>query len=131
MDAKVKIPIVAVAGAGSGISLGIFIGEVVARLTGQTGWYRFGVKAIVKMALFFVLHMISRKFEGLGSFGLEVASYGMAGSIIPDAFEAAFVGGLPGLAELVAVSARTSTVRVERFVPTERMAQGIAAGGLL
>ena len=108
------IPIVGLVGTGSGISLGVFISEVVTRATGQTGWAKFGLKAIVKGLLFGALFLVSGRLNGLWSFGVELASYGVVGSVIPDAFEAAMSGGLVGAAEAVASSIRTSAIGIKR-----------------
>lgn len=112
---KAQVPVTAVVGAAGGMSLGIFVGEVVARMTGLTGAARFGVKALVKIVLAVVLNVGSGRLGGLLSFGVEIASYAMAGSIIPDAVELAIPGGLAGAAELIAVSTRAAV----RKVPAE------------
>lgn len=108
------VPVVGLVGTGSGISLGVFISEVVARSTGQTGWAKFGLKALVKGLLFGALFLVSGRLGGLWSFGVELASYGVVGSVIPDAFEAAMAGGLIGAAEAVASTIRTSAVGVRK-----------------
>ena len=110
VDDKV-VPLVGIAGAGSGMTLGVFVGEVVTRITGQTGWAKFGIKAIVKGLLTGALYLISARFSGLLSFGVEVASYGVAGSLIPDLFEVALPGGILGLAEGTAVAVRSAGLK--------------------
>lgn len=117
-----KVAVVGAVSAGVGISLGTFISEAVTRLTGQTGWAKFGIKALVKVMVSVLLYTISGKLSGLLSFGLEIASYGMAGSIIPDVFDAAIPGGLVGGAETVAVSIRA----MGRQVPTTQAGQKAA-----
>lgn len=107
VDQKV-VPVIGAVGVGAGITLGTFISEVVTRATGYTGWTKFGVKALLKTSLFGLLFFVSQRLGGMLSFGLEVASYGALGSIIPDLFDAAVEGGVIGLAEVAAVSLRSA-----------------------
>lgn len=111
VDAKITVPAVAIVSAGAGLTLGMFVGEVVTRLTGKTGWAKFGIKAIVKVALFGGLYVLSGKLSGMWSFACEIAGYSVAGSIIPDAVDAIVAGGVAATAEAVAVSVRTSMLK--------------------
>jgi len=106
MPEDYKIPAASMAGAAFGLSVSEFISEFVARASGQTGWYKFGVKVGVKSLLALIFYGIAARVGGLWSLGFEIATYGTVGSLIPDLVMAWNPGGLIGLAEKAAVVVR-------------------------
>jgi len=112
-------------GVGIGACSGELVGETAARVSGQTGWLKVGVKAAVKALIFGVFTVESNKTSGVVSLITEIAGYGSLGSIFNDIFYAAFPGGIWGLAGQMAMSITgysragvTSTVsRVEAQAP--------------
>ena len=117
------VPVIGVVGAGTGMTLGVFVGEVVTRITGQTGWAKFGIKALVKGLLTAGLYLVSSRLGGLLSFGVEVASYSVAGSLIPDVFEVALPGGILGISEGIAVAVRSAGLKRTVTPSSERRIQ--------
>ena len=104
-----KLPAVSVAGAAFGLTVSEFISEFVARATGQTGWKKFGVKFGVKTLLALIFYGVASRVGGMWSLLFEIATYGTAGSIVPDFFMAWNPGGIIGWAEKAAVVMRGAT----------------------
>jgi MFS family permease len=97
-------------GAGTGVTVGALAAEWVSRSTGQDGWNACGVKAAVKGGVGLLAYGISTKLgpmRALSSFFAEMFAYGAWGSIFLDIAMAAYPGGIPGLAEDWAITART------------------------
>lgn len=117
---RYEIPATSFAGVATGLSVGEFISEFVARVTGQTGWAKFGIKAGLKGLLGLLAYMGSGRVAGNWGLFLEVASYGSFGSIVPDLIFQLVPGGIIGVAETAAVSMRargvkTAAERMEEF----------------
>ena len=107
--ASIKVPLTGFVGIGSGITVGTLAAEWTSRSTGQLSWNAAAVKAAVKGGLGLVFYGISTRLGGspLASFFLEMFAYGSWGSIFLDIAMAAYPGGIPGLAEDWAITART------------------------
>lgn len=101
-----EIPTVSFAGAAFGLTTSEFISEFIARVSGQTAWMKFGVKAVTKIALALVFYGVASKVSGMLSLGAELACYGTLGSIVLDFLMALTAGGITGMAEQTAVFAR-------------------------
>lgn len=105
---KIKVPTVGFLGAGTGITLGTLAAEWTSRSTGQVQWNAAAVKAGVKFGVGLLTYGISTRVASpLSSFFMEMFSYGCWGSIFLDVALAAYPGGIPGLAEDWALTART------------------------
>lgn len=115
MDIKdLGIPASAVGGSAFGLTVAEFISEYVARVTGQTGWTKIGVKGGIKAAFGLIFYGVAQALpEGLGSLFLEMASYVSFGSIVPDVLFYWNPGGLIGAAEKLAASARSAAKKSE------------------
>jgi len=101
------IPATATAGTAFGLTISEFVSEYVARVTGQTGWAKIGVKGGIKAAFGLIFYGVAQAIpEGLGSLFLEMASYVSFGSIVPDVLFYWNPGGLIGAAEKLAAAAR-------------------------
>jgi len=109
MPEDYKIPAASVAGAAFGLSVSEFISEFVARVSGQTGWYKFGVKMGIKSLLAAIFYGVASRVSGLWSLAFEIATYGTLGSMVPDLLMAVVPGGLIGWAEKAAVVVRGAT----------------------
>ena len=129
--ASIKVPLTGFVGIGSGITVGTLAAEWTSRSTGQLAWNAAAVKAAVKGGLGLVFYGISTRLgpgSALASFFLEMFAYGSWGSIFLDIAMAAYPGGIPGLAEDWAITARTMAAggrkvvtelsRLEQRVPT-------------
>jgi hypothetical protein len=115
--ASVKIPVVGTLGVGTGAVAGTFAAEWTARSTGQVAWNAAGVKAGVKFALGLLFFGISKKLGGVvSSFFFEMMCYGSWGSIFFDIAMAAYPGGIPGMAEDVALTTRSYAAGGERII---------------
>ena len=102
-----KIPAAATVGTAFGLTVSEFISEYVARVTGQIGWTKIGVKGGIKAGFGLLFYGIGQMLpEGLGSLVLEMACYTSFGSIIPDVLFYWNPGGLIGAAEKLAAAAR-------------------------
>jgi len=106
----ISVPTVAFLGGGTGIAVGTLGAEWVSRSSGQVKWNACAVKAGVKFGIGLVAYAISTKIpvtHALVSFFAEMFAYGSWGSIFLDVALAAYPGGIPGLAEDWAITART------------------------
>lgn len=106
VNAETKVIVGGVSGAGAGIALPTLAAEFTVRATGQKGWAGCGVKAGVKAVLGLVFYGISSRLPGIGTLFAEIFAYTCWGSILMDVVQAAYPGGVVGLAEDAAVSAR-------------------------
>ena len=104
---KVKIPLVGTLGVGTGAVGSTLAAEWTSRSTGQVAWNACAVKAGVKFGLGLIFYGISRKLGTLGAFFFEMMSYGSWGSILFDIAQAAYPGGVAGLAEDWALTTRS------------------------
>lgn len=107
---KIKVPVTGFFGAGTGVTVSTLAAEWTSRSTGQIGWNAAGVKAAVKGGIGLVAYGVSTKLgplHALSSFFAEMFAYGAWGSIFLDVALAAYPGGIPGLAEDWAITART------------------------
>ena len=129
MDVKaLEIPTVSFAGAAFGLTASEFISEFIARVSGQTAWMKFGVKAVTKIALGLIFYGVASKVSGMGSLAAELACYTTLGSIVLDFLMALTAGGVTGMAEQAAVFAR-GTVKGSAGVTAElRRAEAAAVG---
>lgn len=91
-------------GAGTGAGVGELAGEFVAKTAKQTGWAKFGIKAIVKGILGAVLYGASYIFGGIPGYFIRMMGFGSFGGIAIDLIAAIFPGGIPGIAEKLAVA---------------------------
>lgn len=108
--AALKVPVIGLTGAGSGMALGTLAAEYTSRSTGQIGWNAFGVKALVKGGIGTVAYLGSTKLgddHATAGFFVETLAYGCLGSIFMDLAIALYPGGIPGLAEDWAMTTRT------------------------
>lgn len=122
---KVKEPVTGAAGAGTGLFLGELLGEFAARVTGQTSWAKAGVKTVVKAILGAAAFMIGGSATGQWSLFAKVFAYSDWGSILLDWIYAAYPGGVFGMAERAAVTARTWAVGTQRVTATLSSIQGV------
>lgn len=106
VTAKQKIVIAGVGGAGAGASLSTLFAEFTSRASGQVGWASCAVKGVVKIVVGLLSYGIGTRLNGLGTMFFEIFSYTSFGSILMDVIVAAYPGGIPGLAEDWAVTAR-------------------------
>ncbi len=108
--AALKIPVIGLTGAGSGMAIGTLAAEYTSRATGQVGWYAFGVKGLVKLGIGSVTYLGSTKLglnHATAGFFVETLAYGCLGSIFMDLAIALYPGGIAGLAEDWAMTTRT------------------------
>lgn len=108
--AKLKVPVVGLTGAGSGMALGTLAAEYTSRSTGQVGWYAFGVKGGVKLGIGALTYLAADKIgdkHATAGFFVETLAYGCLGSIFMDLAIALYPGGIAGLAEDFAMTTRT------------------------
>jgi len=107
---ELGLPLTAVTGSAFGLTVAEFISEYVARVTGQTGWTKIGVKGGIKAGFGLLFYGIGTMFpSGLKSLFCEMASYVSFGSIIPDVLFYWNPGGLIGAAEKLAAAARVAS----------------------
>lgn len=117
--ATVKIPVLGFLGGGSGATIGTLTAEWVSRSTGQKSWNACAVKGGVKFGIGLLTFGISRKLgamHAMASFFTEMFTYGSWGSIFLDIAMAAYPGGIPGLAEDWAITARTMASGSQKVV---------------
>lgn len=107
VSAKVKVAVTGVSGAATGVAVSTLAAEWVSRSTGQVGWNAAGVKAVIKSALGLVFYLVSGRVGEAAAMFCEIFAYTTVGSIILDVALAAYPGGIPGLAEDWAITART------------------------
>lgn len=97
-------------GAGSGMAIGTLAAEFTARAAGQTKWAACGVKSGIKLGISAISYLAARKLDDAryssSSFFAEMFAYGSIGSIFLDVALALYPGGITGLAEDWAVTAR-------------------------
>lgn len=108
--AMLKVPVIGLTGAGTGMALGTLAAEYTSRSTGQVGWYAFGVKAGVKTGIGAIAYLASDKLgvnHATAGFFVETLAYGCFGSIFMDLAVALYPGGIAGLAEDWAMTTRT------------------------
>ena len=110
---KLKLPVTGLIGAGFGLTTSEFLAEFVARATGQVKWVKFGIKGLIKGLFGTLLFLVSTRLPGAWGLGMEIASYGTFGSVIPDAFFQLYPGGVIGVAETAAVAVRTMAIGAE------------------
>lgn len=130
--ANKEVIAVSIGGAAFGLTTGEFISEFVARVSGQTGWAKFGVKAAVKAVLGFIWYTIaSRLANPMYSLLFEISAYSTWGSIVPDFVMAWNPGGIVGYAEGAAVAvrgaAKTSMKLTEKLGEIEQSPEQAAA----
>lgn len=113
----IKVPVVGFLGGGTGAVTGTLMAEWTSRSTGQLKWNACGVKSAVKFGVGLLGYGISTKLDGaMSSFFAEMFAYGCWGSIFFDIALAAYPGGIPGLAEDWAITARTMAAGGRRVV---------------
>lgn len=115
----IKIPLTGFFGVGTGATVGTLTAEWTSRATGQVKWNAAGVKAAVKFGIGLLVYGISTRLgpaHALASFFLEMMAYGSWGSIFLDIALAAYPGGIPGLAEDWAITARTMAAGGKKVV---------------
>lgn len=92
------------------MSVGVLSGEFTNRLAGTTGWKGVAVKGVTKgvvgTALYFGAQKLSDKGRIDMAFFTELAAYSAMGSIIPDVVASLYPGGLQGVAEDMATTAK-------------------------
>lgn len=131
MDVKaLEIPAVSFAGAAFGLTASEFISEFIARVSGQTEWMKFGVKAVTKIALSLIFYGVASKVSGMGSLAAELACYTTLGSIVLDFLMVLTAGGVTGMAEQAAVFVRGSVKGAEGITAELRRAEELAATGM-
>ena len=129
---KLKVPMIGLTGAGTGMALGTLAAEFTSRSTGQVGWYAFGVKAGVKTGIGAIAYLASDKIgvnHATAGFFVETLAYGCLGSIFMDLAVALYPGGIAGLAEDWASTVRVYVAGGKRVVrelgAIERKAAGV------
>ena len=108
--AKLKVPLIGLSGAGSGMALGTLAAEYTSRSTGQVGWNAFLVKGGVKTGIGVIAYLASGKIgdkNATTGFFVETLAYGCFGSIFMDLAVALYPGGIAGLAEDWSMTTRT------------------------
>ena len=108
--AVLKVPLIGLSGAGSGMALSTLAAEYTSRTTGMTGWNAFGVKAGVKTGIGALAYAASYKIgdkHATAGFFVETLAYGAFGSIFMDLAVALYPGGIAGIAEDLAMTSRT------------------------
>jgi len=104
-----KEPAAGVLGAGTGLVVPDLAAEYTARVTAQTGYMKAAVKTIVKVIIALLLFGIAARLKGgrLTTIFIRMMAYAGLGSIIPDWITAQFPGGIPGLAQQLAITSAT------------------------
>jgi hypothetical protein len=107
---SLKVPAIGIGGVATGVGIGTLAGEFAAKSTGQKKYAALGVKAAVKSVIGGISYFGGQKLEegmhSSGSFYAEMLAYGSIGSILLDVALVLYPGGIPGLAEDWAVTAR-------------------------
>lgn len=98
MDKKVKDYASGTLGAGFGLVTTEFVSESVADAAGQTGYAKFGLKAVVKAGIGGLFAYAAYKVPGLWSMFFLVSAWAGFGSILIDLISAAYAGGVEGAA---------------------------------
>lgn len=106
VNARQKIILTGVGGGAAGAALPTLAAEFTARASGQRGWAACGIKGGVKFVIGLIAYAISGRLPGVGTLFAEIFAYTSWGSILMDVVQAAYPGGVVGLAEDWAVSAR-------------------------
>jgi len=111
---KLKEPATGALGAGSGLFVGELTSEFAARLTGQTGYAKAGLKTVVKTLIGAVAYGVGGAAVGPWGLFAKAFAFTSVGSSLLDWLYAAFPGGVFGMAERAAVAARTWAVGTEQ-----------------
>lgn len=124
-------------GAGTGYVLAEVPAEYLGTLSAQTGWYRVGVKAIVKIIIGALMLMGSRRASPLNSTFMKVGAFAGMGTILIDIIGMLIPGGLPAIAQMISFSSRTMSVGARavsnsmQFVPQVQVQGAGTRGGYI
>jgi len=106
-----ETPAVASGGGAFGLTVSEFFAEFAVRAGRQTGWWKFGVKSIVKIIIGTIFFEWSKRMAvGLAKLAMEVAAYAGWSSIALDLASAIKPGGIAGAAEAAAIKVRKMAV---------------------
>jgi len=111
-----RVPVTSTLGVGTGLTISEFISEFAARVTGQAGWRKLGLKGGIKFTLGMLFYAISLRIAGIASLFLEVMGYSAWGSWMIDWLYLAVPGGVWGAAEAAAAAVRVGLRKVEKAV---------------